>query len=318
MSKLQSDYIQESELRKAIEAYGLVADSIERIPKGCYALVYKIRCGDKDYIVRIRNEMATEQDIIFARKWGQAVSAEVPVPIPLMPLCNIPRIANRCVEIAPYIEHDSDNVSDSLQAWVTVGEWVGRMHRLGMPLLEEAPIDLPYGNYPNDGLINTYKDHFQIALPDQKLHILQAEELLKQSQHFIEPYRKSLISGVVHGDMHFWNVLYSEGNPVAIIDLDFLQRGYLIADIAYACIWLDAWESERGAEWAGVMEKYIKAYEFGRQSQLNIAERECLLWFRLLIHISFFFQSSWGEFEEGLKDLQTAKELAQRYQLGIQ
>ena len=65
-----------------------------------------------------------------------------------------------------------------------------------------------------------------------------------------------------------------------------------------------------------MMEKYIKAYEFGRQNPLNLAERECLLWFRLLIHISFFFQSLWGEFEEGLKDLQTAKELVQRYQLG--
>jgi len=316
MPEYQESFVPESKLRKAIGAYGLVADSIERIQEGegCNALVYKIRCGEKNYMVRVRSEMATVQDVMFARKWGQAVSAEVVVPVPLKPLDYVPRVADRCVEIVPYIEHDQDGhgyASNRPQAWITVGQWVGCMHRLGMPLLGDAPVALPYGNYPHDALIDWHRERAHSFAPTQILSLLpQAEKLLTQCRNFLKPRRKYFTSGVVHGDMHFWNVLYdSDGKPVAIIDLDFLQHGYLIADIAYASIWLDAWEHRLGGEWLGVMDRYIKAYEFGRQSSLNAAEGECLPWFRVLTHIFFFFQNSLSNIEDGLEDLSSAEKI---------
>ena len=318
MPEYQGAPVPESELRRAIGAYGLVADSIERIPEGGYALVYKIRCGEKNYIVRVRSEMATAQDVMFARKWGKAVSAEVMIPVPLKPLDCVPRIANRSVEIAPYIEHDQDDSSVDPQAWITIGEWLGCLHRLGMPLLCDAPVALPYGNYPHDALIDSHREHAHSFAPTQSSSLLQqAEELLTQSRYFLKPHRKYLTSGVVHGDMHFWNVLYSGGRPVAIIDLDFLQRGYLIADIAYASIWLDAWEHMRGGEWLGVMERYIRAYEFGRQSPLNLAEKECLPWFRALTHIFFFFQNLLSNTEDGLEDLSSAETIVRSLMFGV-
>jgi len=311
MPEYQESPVPESELRRTIGAYGLVADSIERIQEGegCNALVYKIRCGEKNYMVRARSEMATAQDVMFARKWGQAVSAEVVVPVPLKPLDYVPRVANRCVEIGPYMEHDQDgHGSVGPQAWITIGQWLGCMHRLGMPLLGDAPVALPYGNYPHDALIDSHREHARSFAPTQSLSLLpQAEKLLTQCSNFLKPRRKYLTSGVVHGDMHFWNVLYSGGKPVAIIDLDFLQRGYLIADIAYASIWLDAWEQRLGGEWLGVMKRYIRAYEFGRQSPLNLVEKECLPWFRALTHIFFFFQNSCSNIEDGLDDLSSAE-----------
>ena len=81
MPKYHGSPVPESELRRAISAYGLVAGSIERIQEGCYALAYKIRYGEKNYIVRVRSEMATAQNVMFARKWGQAVSAFLYAPI---------------------------------------------------------------------------------------------------------------------------------------------------------------------------------------------------------------------------------------------
>ena len=69
------------------------------------------------------------------------------------------------------------------------------------------------------------------------------DQLVEQSENATEGH--SLPTGVVHGDMHFWNVLYAQGNPVAIIDFDFLQRGILLYDLAYANIWLSTWEQER-------------------------------------------------------------------------
>lgn len=304
--------ISESELKRAINAYGLVADSIERMAQGCYALVYKIRNGERTYVVRIRSKMAKAYDVIFARKWGQAVSAEVRVPVPLAPVGSVPRVANRCVEVVPYIEHDTDDHAVGPEAWITIGEWVGRMHRLGIPLSHEAPVELPYGNYPHDALVNTYRNHARSTIPRSKLHLLRrAEDLLTEAGCFLQAHRGGLESGVIHGDMHFWNVLYTEGNPVAIIDLDFLQRGYLISDLAYACIWLAAWEHERGGDWCGVMRKYLAAYEYGRQKPLSEIEKECLPWFRVLTHIFFFFQVSWDNVEADLVDLEAAEKLIQ-------
>jgi Ser/Thr protein kinase RdoA (MazF antagonist) len=112
--------------------------------------------------------------------------------------------------------------------------------------------------------------------------------------------------------MHFWNVLYAKGKPVAIIDLDFLQRGVLISDLAYACIWLDAWEDERAGQWYGIMRRYLTAYEHGRQEPLSVAERKCLPWLRVWTHVFFFLSSvqiSWNSVEEGIVDLKAAESL---------
>jgi Ser/Thr protein kinase RdoA (MazF antagonist) len=316
-NSFNSSPISETDLKRAIHAYGLVPDSIDEMTQGCYALVYKIQCGGKDSVVRIRNEMANASEVIFARKWGQAVCREVIVPVPLAPLDIVPVVAGRCVEIAPYIEHEHSNGGHvGPEAWITVGEWVGRMHRLGTQLSDEAPVNLPYGNYPHDTLMNTYLTRAWRTVPGEKVNLLMnAEELFKQSERMLQPYQEKLTSGVVHGDMHFWNVLYAKGEPVAIIDLDFLQQGILISDIAYACIWLDAWESERGGEWRGVMRRYLTAYEDGRQKPLSVTERESLPWLRVRTHIFFFLcsvQISWSDVDEEQEDLKTAESLVQR------
>jgi len=51
--------------------------------------------------------------------------------------------------------------------------------------------------------------------------------------------------------MHFWNVLYTGDVPVAVIDFDFLQCGFLLFDLAYAFLWLSPWERSAGRNgWA--------------------------------------------------------------------
>ncbi len=73
--------------------------------------------------------------------------------------------------------------------------------------------------------------------------------LLAKARAAMAPRRAELPSGVVHGDLHFWNVLYAGHLPVAIVDLDFLRRGYLLTDLAYQSIWLEAWDRDRGGQW---------------------------------------------------------------------
>ena len=38
----------------------------------------------------------------------------------------------------------------------------------------------------------------------------------------------------VHGDFHFWNVLYRADQIAAVVDFDFVQERERIFDIAYA------------------------------------------------------------------------------------
>ena len=132
------------------------------------------------------------------------------------------------------------------EAWVKIGYWLGGMHRLGAPLKVHAPVDLPYGNYAGEKLVAHYLAHARRGTTAHyRAEVEEAAGLLDQAEAFLQPRRPNLRRGVVHGDPHFWNVLYIQHEPIAMIDLDCLQQGYLIADVAYASIWLTFWQRTR-------------------------------------------------------------------------
>ena len=131
--------------------------------------------------------------------------------------------------------------------------------------------------------------------------------------------RGLLPQGVVHGDRHFWNVLYTRHQPVAIVDLDFLQRGYLIADLAYASVWLSFWDRDRGGPWRGIQDRYLAAYEQGRGMMLSDGERRCLPWARAMNALFFFLQNILHSDGEGMwrNDLTEAQEIVRAIEQGL-
>ena len=182
--------------------------------------------------------------------------------------------------------------------------------------MAQASVDLPYGNYPGRLLD---EGHSSAEIPDLPPRCrdawTEASELLRKPRETIIAHHDLLRRGVVHGDMHFWNVLYSGQQPVAIVDLDFLQQGYLIADLAYASIWLDAWDRDRKGDWVGIRARFIESYESGRQRALTQAERECLPCMRIVIDLFFFQQNvlRHPDIEEQWRgDLNSAREVAAR------
>jgi Ser/Thr protein kinase RdoA (MazF antagonist) len=187
------------------------------------------------------------------------------------------------------------------------------MHRLGLPLAADAPRDLDYGNHPHPKLFRRYLDQARASMPDAHRAILQrVDRLVDKITTHTSSYLDGLVVGVVHGDMHFWNVLYKDKQPVAIIDLDFLQRGILIHDLAYAYIWLAAWESRRGGAWEGIGKRYVEAYETGRGQPLTDEEWICLPYFRIHIHLHFVLDKlriSWNRLAEAEEDLVEAEEV---------
>jgi len=306
--------IEEDELRQALVGYGLRPDRVSPLDEsGRYAAVFKADCGEAPYLVRVRHELATPEHVRFAIRWSHVVSPGVPVSVLLEPLADVPRVHGRCVDVAPFIAGaHAEGGMVGPEAWVLVGRWVGIMHRLGQPLADVAPKCLPYGNHPNRSLVDGLVARAGKAMAGRHSGLLQrAVSLLERTRPGLAAVRPRLPVGVVHGDMHFWNVLYADGMPVAIIDLDFLQAGPLVFDVAYASIWLGGWERERGGEWNGITERYIEAYGEGRRRAFTEAETEALPQARALTRLLFFLYAaevSAERAEEAMPDLERAEE----------
>jgi len=146
------EIIPEEEIRPAIRAYGIEADDVSYMTSGCFCALYRVSSGGKEYVARLRSPRATGDQVLFAARWARAVSSEVPVPIPLLPRSAVPCIRGRCLDIAPYVFHEHTRGGDvGPEALAAVGRMLGSMHRLGSPLMNDAPRDLPYGNYPTRG-----------------------------------------------------------------------------------------------------------------------------------------------------------------------
>ena len=266
--------------------------------------------------------MAQERDVLFAREWGDVVSAEANVPRHLAPVDSVPTINDRVLDVAPYIDHDPQAGDDvSVKGWVEVGRMVGRMHRLGSSVIDRAAVALPYGNHPHDALLFGYFDRMKARTQSEHLSVIaRSERILDLVRSGLRNIQDALPRGVVHGDLHFWNVLYREDDPVAIIDLDFLQRGVLLHDLAYPFIWLSAWEKDRGGAWANVGERFLAAYEEGRGFGLTKEEQLAFPYLRVWINLFFFLfkvHTSWDGLEDAVGDLELAEAKSVELGLGV-
>ena len=284
----------EKEFQAALRHYGLHPESIAPVAvDSSYAKVFRVRAAGVDYAARVRHPLATPAQVCFAAKWGLAMRDEVPAPMGLLPGRETPRVQGRCVDVAPWIDHEHTRGGEMPpEAWVQVGYWLGCLHRLGLPMTHEAPVDLPYGNYPSNTLVTHWLNLARQETPScYRRELQEAEDLLVRAREFLAPRESFLPRGVVHGDLHFWNVLYRQDRAVAIIDLDFLQQGYLLADLGYASIWLLAWQRERDGVWRDIQSRYVEAYSRGRHTPINDAERECLPWMGVVYSVFFFLQN---------------------------
>ncbi len=181
-----------SKIAAAIQTYGLTPDSITAVKeKTWYAQVFRATSEGQAYLVRLRAEWATPDEVRFAHTWGTVVSREVPVPVPLMPPTHVPRIDGRYVDISPYIAHEHANGGMvGPEAWEMIGEWVGCMHKAGMPLAGSAPRDIAYGNYPNDRVLTALFEHARSTVPHDSLTYLnRAEDVLARCDAYLRPPR---------------------------------------------------------------------------------------------------------------------------------
>ena len=300
-----------AQLGPGLEAYGLEALSLEALTQGTFCEAYKVKTRTGTFAARLRALEAQPEEVAFARKWAQTVAAEVPVPVPLAPIGGeVPLCEDRCLDIAPYVASNKA-AEPGPNAWTTVGAWLGRMHRLGQGLADAAPTALDYGNHPHEALFGRYLEQARVGCrgKDELALMRRADAAAERVRQAVLPLLPALPVGVVHGDYHFWNILYKDGAPVAVIDLDFLQRGVLAHDLAYASHWLAAW-GRRGGAWRDIRARYLGAYEEGRQQSLSPAERASLPWLHAYSSIFFFVSKarlSWRRVARDTHDLSDAE-----------
>jgi len=67
----------ETQLRNALEAYGVTADAVSYMTRGTFAEVYRVKIGEDDFVARVRSPEAKAEDVVFSSYWAKEASKEV-------------------------------------------------------------------------------------------------------------------------------------------------------------------------------------------------------------------------------------------------
>ena len=90
--RMSVSIIPEEDVCAALGAYGIEPDSVSHLRSGAYCAVYHVHARGREYVPRLRHPSATPAEVLFAARWTQAVSVEVPVPVSLLPVAGVPTI----------------------------------------------------------------------------------------------------------------------------------------------------------------------------------------------------------------------------------
>ena len=151
----------------------------------------------------------------------------------------------RIVEIHGFVKHDS-GIHRDWQRMYAAATALGDLHRiLARATVGKTPVPPEMRNDISPEQAWTLLDEGEATLgslyarPDARTQ--EAIEICRRAREVLEPMLRdySRIIGslpwmTVHGDFHFWNVLYRADQIAAVVDYDFVQERERIFDIAYA------------------------------------------------------------------------------------
>jgi len=188
------------------------------------------------YVIRITNRaIQTDQLQEIYRVTHYLHEHGVPVPIPLTTSGGEPYlyVQDRLLQIIPYAEGRSF-AGGGRQVMAS-----GQMLRLFHDGLAEVRCELtpplsffrPLA-YCCDAL-STLRGADHIS----RFGLDEAEQVVEEVYARWDSVRLRLPSSILHGDWHFWNQLYVEDQVSCVVDLDYMQHGPRILDIAYA-LWM--------------------------------------------------------------------------------
>ena len=150
----------------------------------------------------------------------------------------------RLVEIHRFVPHDAGSHRD-WQRMNSAASMLGDLHRcLDSASRRRTPVPPEMRNDIGPAQC--------MALIDEGVYIVaqyadsigtttEASRVLQRAREALDPMAENYERGVgnlpwltVHGDYHFWNLLYKADQIAAVVDYDFMQERERIFDIAYA------------------------------------------------------------------------------------
>ena len=154
----------------------------------------------------------------------------------------------RVVEIHRFVAHDPGTHRDWQRMFAAAGS-LGDLHRaLSRSAAGRTPVPPEMRNDVPPEQCWTLLQEAEASLPDLALDAGASAEaqsmaagIVRQARALVEPLLKDYHRNVgrlpwitVHGDYHFWNVLYRGDEIAAVVDFDFIQERERLFDIAYA------------------------------------------------------------------------------------
>lgn len=215
---------------------GSLLEINERL-NGSYNVTVKMKTSHGRYVVRILNTAGNEAHLKRLQPIMHALhEAAVPVPVPLMTEDghSYMHIEGALVQVMPFVE---GNRFDCKKKQVYAS---GKMLRHFHEVLQAHPIKMePSVSFyrSTDYYVNAMEQLRQMTdiPPHQWSHMMTLSEIILPQW---DRWTALLPAGLMHGDWHFWNQLYSRHDQViSVMDFDYMQTGVQIYDLAYA-LWV--------------------------------------------------------------------------------
>lgn len=201
----------------------------------------------------------------------------------------------RIVEIHRYIPHDKGLHRD-WQRMHSAAASLGDLHRVlrgFSPTVPPVPPEMRNDLLPSEcwNMLPHAERNLHHAMKGAEEAELAAQHVLSQARDLLVPllddYERVLGNlpwNFVHGDFHFWNLLYRSDDIVGVVDFDFLQERERIFDIAYAIQailgymnYIEGGDPERFARmhWDN-LRTWLDIYDDAVGEPLSEFERRCL------------------------------------------
>lgn len=190
------------------------------------------------YVIRISGEAShlhTERLQELYRLAKQLHGRQIPVPVPLEAADGSPylKMNGKFIQLFPYLE---GRVFSGGEAQVSAS--AAMLRHFHAALETETCRLLPVVSFyrSREDCLATLADLGEIARIS-RYGLAEAVEVCEMIYECWSAAEPCLPVTILHGDWHLWNQLYSSDQVEAVLDLDYMQQGPRILDIAYA-MWM--------------------------------------------------------------------------------
>jgi Ser/Thr protein kinase RdoA (MazF antagonist) len=202
---------------------------------GSFNVNVKVDTVQGSYVLRLLNDAVPAERLMYLQRTLSGLANRgVPAPIPLLSIA----------EGEPFMKTDDGALLQALPYVDAEGFGCRRsevfssakMLRSYHAALENAPEGPPPITtfFPDDDYFIESLDVLKSVEGISKFGLAEAQEAAGRINEAWAKLAPKVPHTLIHGDWHFWNQLYHDGEVRCVLDFDFMRQGERILDVAYA------------------------------------------------------------------------------------